>query len=183
LRRAQGGDQQAFHDLYQLHADLVFRRLTRLVGPVPEREDLMQEVFLRAYRGLGSFRGESAFSTWLYRVVVNQAYNHLRWRRRHPHDWQASPELDRLVDEHSSPETTARQRQRLERVLSLLDRLKPRKRVAFLLRVVDGLSMAEIAEIVDTTPAAAGQRVRHAQRELQRLVERERRKWSDNEGL
>jgi RNA polymerase sigma-70 factor (ECF subfamily) len=158
-----------------MYADTVFRRLTRLVGPVPEREDLMQEVFLHAFRGLKRFRGESTFSTWLHRVVVNQAFNHLRWRRRHPHDWQASPELDRLVDERSSPEVAARERQRLERVLVLLDRLKPQKRVAFILRVVEGLSMAEIAEVVDSTPAAAGQRVRHAQRELQRLVERERR--------
>jgi RNA polymerase sigma-70 factor, ECF subfamily len=174
IERAGGGDRSAFDELFRRHVDDVYRRLTRLIGPDPEREDLVQEVFIAAYRGLGRFRGEAAFSTWIYRIVVHVAYSHLRQRRRRPLDLKSMDELERsLVADGQSLQTDAEQRQQVRSVLALLERLKPKKRVAFILRVVEGLSLQEIGEIVDAEPAAVGQRVKHAQRELQRLIERE----------
>ena len=134
----------------------------------------MQEVFLAAYRGLPRFRGEAAFSTWLYRIIVHVAGSHLRRRRRRPVDLKSTEELERcLAADGQSLVATAEQRAQVRGALALLDRIKPKKRVAFLLRVVEGLSLQEIGEIVDADPAAVGQRVKHAQRELQQLIERE----------
>jgi RNA polymerase sigma-70 factor, ECF subfamily len=173
VERASGGDRSAFDELFRRHVDDVYRRLTRLIGPDPEREDLVQEVFIAAYRGLGRFRQEAAFSTWLYRIVVHVAYSHLRKRRRHPLDLKSMDELERSLADGPSLQASPEQRLQVRSVMALLERLKPKKRVAFILRVVEGLSLQEIGEIVDAEPAAVGQRVKHAQRELQRLVERE----------
>jgi RNA polymerase sigma-70 factor, ECF subfamily len=173
IDRAQKGDRRAFDDLFRHHADEVHRRLTRLVGPDPEREDLVQEVFIAVFRNIGRFRGESTFSTWLYKVVVNAAYGHLRRRKRRPMDLELAIESERLIEPGASPESKAEQREQLIRAFTYLDRLKPKKRVAFVLRVVEGLSVQEIAPIVDATPAAVSQRVRHAQLELDRMIQKE----------
>ena len=176
MSRFQGGDHQAFDVIFRHHFDSVFRRLTRLLGPVPEREDLVQEVFISVYRGLGRFRGDAAFSTWLHRIVVHVSYSHLRRRRRTTAEIETEVAADRSLAAGLSPEEAARQRQQLTEALALLQKIKPKKRIAFLLRVVEGLSLAEIGEIVEATPAAVGQRIRHADRELRRIVDRRRQK-------
>jgi RNA polymerase sigma-70 factor (ECF subfamily) len=75
IRRALGGDRQAFDDLYRRHVDVVWRRLGRLLGSDSEREDLVQQIFLEVFRGLDRFRGEAAFATFLHRVVLNTAFD------------------------------------------------------------------------------------------------------------
>ncbi len=176
-RRAGQGDRSAFEKLFDGHVDHVHCRLTRLVGPVPEREDLVQEVFLAVHRGLPSFRGDARFSTWLYRIVTNIACTHLRRRSRTPATFQVD-DLP-LAGEVKTPEEAARQRQQMRLVLQLLDRVKPDKRVAFILREVEGMSLKEIGRIVDAKPAAVGQRVKHARRELEGLMERHLRREGD----
>ncbi len=176
IERIRRGDRRAFDLLFRRHADDVHRRMTRLVGPDPDREDLVQEVFVAAFRGIGRFRGEAAFSTWLYRVVVNVAYGHLRKRRRIPIDLETAIDAELLMAGEVSPETAASQREELVRALVFLDRLKPKKRIAFVLRVVEGLSLEEIGVIVKARPAAVGQRVRHAKRELDEMLAREKRR-------
>lgn len=173
VRRATGGDRNAFDELYRRHVDAVHRQLGRLCGPDPDHDDLVQTVFLDAFRALPAFRGEAAFSTWLYRIVVHAAYEHLRRRRRRSRPI-AIEDLD--LPPCPSPEDEARRRQATARLLTLLDRIKPKKRIAFVLRVVDGLSYEEISELVGARPPAVAQRVRHAQRELLALMEREERK-------
>jgi RNA polymerase sigma-70 factor, ECF subfamily len=176
IRRANQGDRQAFDELFRQHVDEVYRRITRLIGPDPEREDLVQEVFLAAFRGLHGFRGEASFSTWIYRIVVHIAYSHLRRRRPALPQEKASEAIEQLVEESLSVEAATAQRQQVQQALELLSQIKPKKRMAFVLRVVEGLSLQEIGEIVEATPAAVGQRVVHAQRELQRIIEREQRR-------
>ncbi len=173
VRRATGGDRNAFDELYRRHVDSVYRQLGRLVGPDPEREDLVQIVFLEAFRGLPAFRGEAAFATWLYRIVVHAALEHLRRRGRRARPI-ACEDLDLPVC--ASPEEDARRREMAVRLLGLLDRIKPKKRIAFVLRVVEGLSCEEIAELVGASAPAVAQRVRHAQRELLALYERDERR-------
>lgn len=173
VRMAGQGDRRAFELLFDALVGDVHRRLTRLVGPVPEREDLIQEVFLAVFRGLPRFRGEARFTTWLYRIVTNIACSHLRRRSRTPATYQ----LDDLplAGDGSTPEETARRREEVLLVLELLERLTPKKRVAYLLRVVEGLSLVEIGRIVEAQPAAVGQRVKHARLELDQLLERHSR--------
>lgn len=166
---AAGGDRNAFEELYRRHADAVYRRMTRLVGPVAEREDLVQHVFFDAYRALPGFRGEAAFSTFLYRIVVNVAYDHLRKRK---HLTLGDEELATLVAPGLSPEAAAREREQMARALRCLAALKPQKRIAYVLRVVEGLSLDEIGVLVGANAPAVGQRVKHAQRELEAMVDR-----------
>ncbi|MCB9556470.1 MAG: RNA polymerase sigma factor [Deltaproteobacteria bacterium] len=174
VQAARGGDNQALEQLFRRHADEVFRRITRLIGPDPDREDLVQEVFVAAFRGLPKFRGEASFSTWLYRIVVRVAYGHLKRRRARGQQPLSETIVEKIVDSAASPEDKALKQQELNQVLELLDQLKPKKRIAFVLRVVDGLSLPEIGELVNATPATVGQRVRHAQHELQQAAQRQK---------
>ena len=175
MRRAAQGDRRAFDELYRRHVDVAYRRLSRLIGPDPEREDLLQTTFLEAFHSLPTFRGQASFSTWLYRILVHVVYDHLRKRRR-----AGVP----LTDEHlaaivgldPSPEAAAHQRREVARLLGFVARLKPKKRIAFVLRAVEGLSLDEIGSVVGATAATVGQRVKHAQRELDAMLARDERR-------
>ena len=182
VQRGRGGDERAFDELFDRHSDRVYRWLSRLIGPANERDDLVQEVFVSVYRGLSNYRQEAAFTTWLYRIVANTAHSHLRKRSRSKERFTPSAaelhrEIDRaLIHSGTSPEDLAEQREQLVRALALLDRLKPKKRIAYVLRMVEERSLQEIAEIVGATPAAVGQRVKHAQRELSAMLAREQQR-------
>jgi len=160
-------------DLYRRHADQVYRRLTHLIGSEPEREDLLQEVFIAVFAGLKSFRGEARVGTFIYRIVSNKAYDHLKRRQRKAKN--ATRLADTGVEETGlSPEAQVQQRQEAAMLWSSLDQLKPKKRIAFVLRAVEGLSLQEISEQVGASVPAVAQRIRHAKRELIEL-EREAR--------
>ena len=178
IRRARDGDRGAFDALYHRHVASVWRRVTLLIGPVPEREDLVQQIFLAVFRGLASFRADAAFSTFLYRVVINHCYGHFRRHRRHGATPLDAALVDELVAPGASPEAAAAQRQELEHVLRLLGRLKPKKRIALVLRTVEALPFEEIAELVGARVPAVAQRVKHAQRELAALVAKLERRGS-----
>jgi RNA polymerase sigma-70 factor, ECF subfamily len=172
VARHRGGDPAAFGELYRRHVDAIYRRLTRLVGPVPERDDLTQDVFLGLYKALPSFRGDAALSTLLYRIAVNTACEHLRRRMRRKTVSLETVPLDELVAPDATPEAAARQRQEVASLLTCLDRIKPKKRIALVLRVVEGMAFEEIAELVDATPEAVAKRVQHGMRELSELLAR-----------
>ena len=164
--RCLAGDRRAFDELYRRHASVVHGRLTRLVGNSPEVEDLVQQVFLESFRSLPKFRGDAAFRTWLYRIVVNVAMGALRKQRRHPSVAVAADAIDGLIGTELSPETQARERELYERALQHVATLKPKHKIAFVLRHVEQLSLEEIASIVGANAPAVGQRVRKAEREL-----------------
>lgn len=176
VKRAIAGDRRAFDDLYRANIVAAYRLLTRIVGPVAEREDLIQRVFLEAFRALPRFRGDAAFATWLHRIVVNTAYRHLRKQRQVR--WEEMPE--ELPGMDASPEAAARQQQELGRALGYLSALKPKKRIAYVLRVVEGMSLDEIGALVGANAPTVGQRVKYAQRELSAMVERDRRRATTN---
>lgn len=174
IQWAMGGDRHAFDVLYRRHVDGVWSRLTRLVGPDPEREDLTQQIFMEVFRGLSRYRGEASFRTYLGRVAVNVACDHLGRRRRRPQ--ALSPEvLETLVAPEASPEARAEQRQRLQLTWTLLDGLKPKKRVAFILRTVEGMSLEEVSGLVGASVATVAKRVKHAEAEIVRLLARRSR--------
>ena len=170
VARAQSGERAALPEIYRRHVDGVHRRLSRLIGPDPEREDLLQQVFIETFRSLARFRGEARFATYLYRVTTNIAYDHLKRRSRR--DEVLSDEIGERPGVEPTPEAIAIRRHEIDRAWRCLDRLKPKKRVAFLLRVVEGLSIEEIAEQVNAEPAAVSQRILYAQRELVAMMRR-----------
>ncbi|MBL0220296.1 MAG: sigma-70 family RNA polymerase sigma factor [Myxococcales bacterium] len=81
VARHRGGDPEAFAMIYRAHVDAVYRRLGRILGPIPDREDLTQDVFLALHKGLPGFRGEAKLSTLLHRIAINRAREHLRVQR------------------------------------------------------------------------------------------------------
>lgn len=173
IARHRAGDPTAFATMYRTHAAAVYRRLSRILGPVAERDDLTQDVFLALHRALPTFRGDARLATLIHRIAVNKACEFLRRRSRRPATPTDAVFFDELRSLASSPQDHAITCDELVRVFSCLARIKPKKRVALLLRVVDGMSFEEIAQLVDATPEAVAKRVQHGQRELDALLARD----------
>ena len=162
-----------FDALYRRHVQIVFARLTRLVGPCAEREDLVQQVFVELYRALPGYRGEAPLGAFIHGITVRVGFDYLR-RRTRKRAWAASEEaVSELVSCEGSPEQAAHEREQLRLAFQRLDALKPKKRVAFVLHVIEGLSLEEMSRMLDTDARTLGQRVAYARRELLAMVERD----------
>jgi RNA polymerase sigma-70 factor (ECF subfamily) len=151
VQRCAEGDEVAFAELVAEHQRMVVQLAINLLGDRDEALDLSQEVFLRVFRTIGRFRGQSSLRTWIYRIAVNQARNrHRFWRRRHRAD-QVS--LDQHVASHGDllsaaalgPDRLLAQKELAARLQEALDALPFDQRTAIVLREVDGLSYEEIA--------------------------------------
>jgi RNA polymerase sigma-70 factor (ECF subfamily) len=151
IERCAAGDEAACADLVAAHQRMVYNLSLHLLGDPDEALDLSQEVFLRVFRTLASFRGQSALRTWIYRIAVNQARNrHRFWRRRRRSD-QIS--LDAHVEAHgefqcgaeAGPDRILAQKELATRLQNALDALPFDQRTAIVLREIDGLSYEEIA--------------------------------------
>lgn len=155
VKRVQQGDKTAFDSLVRKYQHKITQLINRYVKDPEEALDVAQESFIKAYRALASFRGESAFYTWLYRIAINTAKNHLAMRSRRPTD----DEID--LEQAEQFEDGARLRQletpegllltdELARVIqSALDDLPDELRAAITLREFDGLSYEEIASVME----------------------------------
>ena len=160
VARAQTGDLEAFDELVRRHQRTVYNVAYRVVGDTHEASDVAQEVFIRAYRALGNFRGQAKFSTWLYHIAVNTAKNHLRsWSRQHrlqtvslegPADEEAEEErpVVQVADPSASPREAAGSRDVAEQVQAALQELPVTYRTVLVLRDLQGLSYEEVAAIV-----------------------------------
>jgi len=171
---ARSGDHGAYAELYQRYAGRVYARLTQLVGPSGDREDLLQQVFFELYRALPQFRAESSIGTFIHGIAVHTALDHLRRRQRRPRDF-TEVELDELIDGDATPADRASRRDELRRVMELLERIKPAKRIAFSLVAIAGLSLDEAAVLLDTSVDNVKQRVLRARRELLARLARDER--------
>jgi RNA polymerase sigma-70 factor, ECF subfamily len=151
IQRCAAGDERASAELVAEHQRTVVQLACNLLGDREEALDLSQEVFLRVFRTIHRFRGQSSLRTWIYRIAVNQARNrHRFWQRRHRSD-QVS--LDQHVATHGdilrgigpSPDRVLAQKELAERLKGAMGRLPFEQRTAIVLREVDGLSYEEIA--------------------------------------
>ena len=153
VERAQKGDHEAFAELMRRHQRRVFSLIANLTHQPAEVEDIAQEIFLKVYRSLGRFDFRAAFSTWLYRIVVNECYDHLRRQRA-----QKSPagkevqlgepgDLEDLAAPGHLPDV-ARQTELRQLVERLFRRLPARDRLLLALREVEGFSVEEIAAVM-----------------------------------
>jgi RNA polymerase sigma-70 factor (ECF subfamily) len=151
IERCRAGDDVACAELVATHQRMVFTLGIHLLGDRDEALDLSQEVFLRVFRTLSSFRGQSALRTWIYRIVINQARNRQRWWRRRHRSSQVSLD-DHLLQcgEIESkgdvlPDRLLASKETATRIWQALDRLPFDQRTALILREVDGLRYEEIA--------------------------------------
>lgn len=156
VERAQRGDKQAFGLLVSKYQRKLMRLLSRLIRDPAEVEDVAQEAFIKAYRALPSFRGDSAFYTWLYRIGVNTAKNYLVSQgRRAPTSTEFdSEEAESFEDggqlrDINTPEHVLLSKQIGETVNAAMEALPEELRTAISLREIEGLSYEEISQIME----------------------------------
>jgi RNA polymerase sigma factor (sigma-70 family) len=165
VARAQRGDRAAFSELFRRHRGDVGRLVFRMLGPTPDAEDVVQEVFLQVHRSLGEFRGQAKFTTWLHRVTVNVVLMVRRAARSRP-VFAGEPVADQEPDRGLLPDEDAARYARIAAFRRLLDRLPEKKRTVFVLHEIEGLAPIEIAEIVDAPVLTVRTRLFYARREL-----------------
>jgi RNA polymerase sigma-70 factor (ECF subfamily) len=151
IQRCAARDEDACAELVTEHQRMVYQLSLNLLNDHNEALDLSQEVFLRVFRTIQNFRGQSSLRTWIYRIVVNQARNRQRWWRRRHRSQQIS--LDQHIRDHGdvpetsdggSPDRMLGRKQLAERIRGALDRLPFDQKTAIVLREIDGLSYEEI---------------------------------------
>ncbi len=189
VERVQRGDKRAFDLLVAKYQRKLFRLLSRLIRDQAEIEDVAQEAFIKAYRALPNFRGESAFYTWLYRIAINTAKNHLVAQgRRAPTQTEAEIEDAENFDDgdalrtEDTPDRMLLSKQVAEAVNRVIERLPEDLRTAIVLRELEGLSYEEIAASMNCPIGTVRSRIFRAREavaeELRPLLETNRdRRW------
>jgi RNA polymerase sigma-70 factor (ECF subfamily) len=185
IRRAQEGNSAAFEHLYQLHGRRVYALCLRMVGNPADAEDLMQEAFLQLFRKIGTFRGESAFSTWLHRMTVNVVLMRLRKKSLPTDSLEETMESDA---ESSGPKrdvgaadlhlSGAVDRVNLERSI---EKLPPGYRTVFVLHDIQGYEHNEIAGIMGCSVGNSKSQLHKARTRLRELLQEEIREQARQE--
>lgn len=156
VERAQRGDKRAFELLVEKYQRKLARLLSRFIRDAAEVEDVTQEAFIKAYRALPAFRGESAFYTWLYRIGINTAKNYLMAAgRRAPTSTEVDAEEAEGFEEGeklrdtNTPESLLLSKEIAETVNSTIEKLPEELRTAIQLREIEGMSYEDIAKVMD----------------------------------
>jgi RNA polymerase sigma-70 factor (ECF subfamily) len=174
IRSARGGDEDAFAELVVMHADHVFGALRRFGLDASEADEVAQEVFLRAWRGLARFEERAQFSTWVYRIAFNEAQRRLA--RRAPPHVEADPDRDDPVVSlpeaaHLGPEARALDHEFQRALERALAQLPHELRAAVVLRDIEGLSTQEAAQVVGANQLALKSRLHRGRMQLRALLE------------
>jgi RNA polymerase sigma factor (sigma-70 family) len=169
LARALAGDDAAFGDLLRRHQGAALRVAAVIAGSTDEAADIVQEAFVKAHRGLGSFRGDGSVRSWLLRVVANGAKNHVRGRHRRRQLEDRHFQLE--VRSGESAELAAERRLEHERVVDALGRLGRRDREVLGCRFLAGLSEVEAAEVLGVPVGTVKSRTSRALNRLTRELE------------
>ncbi|MEZ4402040.1 MAG: sigma-70 family RNA polymerase sigma factor [Kofleriaceae bacterium] len=175
VERCNTGERAAHDELYHRFRRVVAANLFRALGDRQELDDLVQEVFVIAYRGLANFRHEAQLATWLYRICVNVSYGRMRTRGRRPPPLFVD-DLEQLANQSSaterpeSPERALERRQDQARVYATLARLPAKKRIVLYLHEIEGRDLKDIAELIDSNPVTVRTRLFYARREFYKLL-------------
>jgi RNA polymerase sigma-70 factor (ECF subfamily) len=170
VARCRRGDLGAFEELYQRHSSRLYNVAYRMTGSAADADDLLQEIFLQVYRRLGSFRGEAALGTWLYRLAVNCCLDHLRSKQGKQQ--KATGFLEDLESfEPTAPGSwrpdTVLDRMELERAIT---KLPPSYRAAFVLYDVEGLEHHEVGDMLGIAVGTSKSLVHKARLRLRQLL-------------
>ncbi len=176
VERVQAGDKQAFDVLVLRYQHRLLKLIGRYVREPQEASDVAQEAFIKAYRAIPRFRGESSFYTWLYRIGVNTAKNHLVAQGRRPPDADIDAQdaerydLDSTLRHQDTPEAEA-YRDEVERtVVDAIAELPEELRTAVTLRELEGMSYQEIAEVMDCPVGTVRSRIFRAREAIDRRL-------------
>ena len=176
VERAQKGDTRAFDLLVLKYQGRVANLVSRYVSNAAEVEDVTQEAFIKAYRALPKFRGDSAFYTWLYRIAANAAKNHLVALGRRPSSDQVIDEAEQFdlpgkLKDHESPDAVLMGMELEQAVNSAIDSLPDELKATLTLREFEGLSYEEIAEILSCPIGTVRSRIFRAREAVDQRVE------------
>ena len=171
VARARRGDADAFDELVRRYGDRIVNYIRAMLWQGADAEDVAQDVFLRAYRGLGRFKGQSSFKTWLYQIATNTARTHFAQRRNRPEDAVGSFSGDDLgapvAVSRDDVEASVVLRDRLDRALAALP--EDQRRVV-VLRDVEGFEYKEIAEMLSIPIGTVESRIFRARQRLRELL-------------
>ena len=188
VEKAQKGDKKAFGILVEKYNKKLTRLLSRMVRDQSEIEDIVQDSFIKAYRAINNFRGDSAFYTWLYRIGINTAKNHLVSLGRRPKAMNTVEieDIENFDDGHEmrsleTPETSMMTNEIVVTVNQAIEFLPDDLRQAISLREMDGLSYEEIADIMDCPIGTVRSRIFRAREaiseKLKPLLEKTDKRW------
>jgi RNA polymerase sigma-70 factor (ECF subfamily) len=167
MLRYQDGDERAFDELVEAFSPRVYALVTRFLGPVEGREDLVQDVFLRVIRARHTYRPEARFSTWLYRIVFNLAVNRgERMRRPHAFDGESGPWDEPADDTAPAPMAALEREDLVQTVRAAVASLPERQRMALVLAKYEGLAYEEVARVLETSEKAVKSMIHRAREAL-----------------
>ena len=164
ISRARGGDREAFGALVEQYRDNVYRLAYRMCGNAYDADEAAQEAFVAAWRALPNFRGDAKFSTWLYRLTTNAAIDVMRREKRHKA--VGDGEMVDLADDADSPQETVERTEQQEAVQKALATLSEEYREVLLLRYMEELDYAEIAEVLQLPSGTVKSRINRAKAAL-----------------
>jgi RNA polymerase sigma-70 factor (ECF subfamily) len=175
IERCRAHERAAHDELYHRFRRQVAANLYRVLGDRTDLDDLVQEVFVIAFRGLARFRGDARLSTWLYRICVNVALGRIRTRKRKPPaigvaDLDSAAIDPSMTERPETPERSLERQQDQARVYRALETLAPKKRIVLYLHEIEGLDLKEIAYLVDSNPVTVRTRLFYARREFYRAI-------------
>ena len=175
IERCRAHDRAAHEEFYHRFRRPVAGNLYRVIGDRTDLDDLVQEVFVIAFRGLERFRGDARLSTWLYRICVNVALGRIRSRKRRPPplgglDLDAHTNADPMTERPETPQQSLERRRDQETVYRALENLAPKKRIVLYLHEIEGLDLKEIAYLVDSNPVTVRTRLFYARREFYKIL-------------
>ena len=174
VKRAAGGDEGAFEKLVIENENLIYNVALKITGNPDDAEDVAQEAFIKAYRNLGSFRGESRFSGWLYRLCYNAAMDHIR-KTRDPNlrsltnDDGSDAELD-VADPAPTPEESAERKETQRIVREAVNQLDNDKREILIMREFSGMSYTAIADALGIEEGTVKSRISRARASLAEIL-------------
>jgi RNA polymerase sigma-70 factor (ECF subfamily) len=176
LRGLRAGIETAYEELIERYEQQVYGMVYRLLGNQSDACDVVQEVFLKVFRGVSSFREQSSLRTWIYRIAVNEAHNHRRWFVRHcrhevpmPEGWPDQPNpLASTPDRGLSPYEQTLESEHRTMIERALTRINPAFRTAVVLRDIQNLSYEEIAEILQVSLGTVKSRILRGREALRR---------------
>lgn len=176
IERVLAGDPEAFSDLVAIHEKQVYNLCLRMTGHPEDAQDLAQEAFIKAWRGLRFYKFESSFSTWLYRLTSNVCIDFLRQQKRRATgsltvtDEEGEETELEIVDPAPLPEQQVSTREDQTQIAMALNQLEEEFRIALILRVVDDLSYEQIGEVLDLKPGTVKSRIARARTKLKKIL-------------
>ena len=171
VRKSQLGDKAAFEQLVIRHQDLVFSLAYKLTGNREMANDVAQEAFIRAWKAIEKFRGDSTFSTWIYRITVNTAWTLRKKAKKHNTINIDDTYEPIVIDEKKDPELVAINSDLSSVLINALDKIPIEQRIIVELKNIEGRSHKEIADYLDISVTAAKVRLHRAHQKLRQILE------------